>query len=454
MRIYPPEIEIGDKDGFSSEKDLFGHAALGAGMTNLVTMISDPMVIAFDGAWGTGKTTFLKMWAGELREQDIPVIRFDAFANDYADDAFAVLARELVALVEAAKPVKEKAIENFKEKSVKLGAQLARVAAKVGTKAVVRVATAGALKDSDLKEAIDEAIEETGDLAESYMRSFLSEPQMQKSVVEEFRQALESLPRLISPPAEGKKQKPLVFIIDELDRCKPLFALQLLERIKHFMSVPNVHFVFGVHLEQLKQSVQFAYGANIDATTYLQKFINLTIANSDIAVVGHERRLAKYIKYLNSNLELPNNLETQLTIEFLQRVATKNDFSLRTVERVFTNIVLATVFAKEREFRNSTLIAGLCILKVVRADLFIKAKQGQLKYVDIAGFFGFQQWSQDEKAEEQNLDRDLWEYALADELPDRLKRFGQDYITSHFQERKDMVSFTANSIVDRFRPNE
>ena len=104
MRVFPKPLEIGDEEGFTPEKDIFKRAVLGAGMTNLIANVEDPLVIALDGAWGSGKSTFLKMWAGELRKAGYPVIYFDAFENDYIDDAFAALARELLELAEASSP--------------------------------------------------------------------------------------------------------------------------------------------------------------------------------------------------------------------------------------------------------------------------------------------------------------------------------------------------------------
>ena len=442
MKIYPPALEIGDKEGFTPEKDIFGLAELGKGMTNLVSTISDPLVIAFNGKWGTGKTTFLKMWAGELRKLDFPVICFDAFENDYVDDAFAVLAREIIELAEEATPGNERIIDNFKKNSIKLGSQLLKGAAKVGTKVVIRAATAGLAKESDFKEAIQEISDEA---AEEYMSDFLTKPKEQKNIVGNFRKALEELPTLISPPKDEEKQKPLVFIIDELDRCKPLFALQILERIKHFMSVPNVHFVFGVHLEQLERSVQFAYGTDIDdATVYLQKFINLTISNADIAEYDHDKHITKYIKFLATNLSSAN----QQVIKFLQRVALKNSYSLRDLERIFTNIILATVFSSEREFNAPSLIAGLCILKVVEPKLFLKAKEGQLEYSDVEKTFGFSSLSSKDKNYKLDSDRDEWEYALSKLVSNRLvERYGE----KELKVRKGYLA-RANKIVDRLNP--
>ncbi|MEX0405224.1 P-loop NTPase fold protein [Aquibium sp. LZ166] len=76
MKIYLPSVVVEDDEGFSSDKDIFERAGLAQGMKNLVASVDDPLVIAFDGVWGSGKTTFLRMWAGELRKAGHPVIFF------------------------------------------------------------------------------------------------------------------------------------------------------------------------------------------------------------------------------------------------------------------------------------------------------------------------------------------------------------------------------------------
>jgi hypothetical protein len=66
MLLFPPPLNIGELEGFANDKDMFGRAVIGTGLTNLISSVTAPLVIAIDGQWGSGKTTFLKMWAGEL----------------------------------------------------------------------------------------------------------------------------------------------------------------------------------------------------------------------------------------------------------------------------------------------------------------------------------------------------------------------------------------------------
>lgn len=69
----------------------------------------------------------------------------------------------------------------------------------------------------------------------------------------------------------------LVIFIDELDRCKPDYAVQLLERIKHYMISDRITFVFSVNLHQLQHTIKRFYGDDFEATSYLDRFFNLHI---------------------------------------------------------------------------------------------------------------------------------------------------------------------------------
>src|SRR5699024_10803320 len=58
-------------------------------------------------------------------------------------------------------------------------------------------------------------------------------------------------------PEKGNR---LVVFIDELDRCKPSYAVRLLERIKHYFSHENITFVFSVNINELRHTIEKHYG--------------------------------------------------------------------------------------------------------------------------------------------------------------------------------------------------
>jgi len=73
-----------------------------------------------------------------------------------------------------------------------------------------------------------------------------------------------------------------VIFIDELDRCKPSFAIKFLERIKHYFRHENITFVFSVNLEQLQYTVKAYYGEGFNGLEYLDRFFDFVIKLPEI----------------------------------------------------------------------------------------------------------------------------------------------------------------------------
>lgn len=71
--------------------------------------------------------------------------------------------------------------------------------------------------------------------------------------------------------------KRLVFFIDELDRCNPIFALKLLEKVKHFFENTNVLFIFSVNCQELAATIRAYYGESFNSEQYLSKFFDLIV---------------------------------------------------------------------------------------------------------------------------------------------------------------------------------
>ncbi|MEZ6853147.1 P-loop NTPase fold protein [Halodesulfovibrio aestuarii] len=100
MRLFPKPLEIGEFEGFTKKKDIFNREDFGIGLQRLFERVDEPLTVILDSPWGTGKSTFIEMWCGHMRQQGFPVIHFDAFKHDHVDDAFGALAGEVFAKAE------------------------------------------------------------------------------------------------------------------------------------------------------------------------------------------------------------------------------------------------------------------------------------------------------------------------------------------------------------------
>ena len=90
----------------------------------------------------------------------------------------------------------------------------------------------------------------------------------------------DDIERLVQAVTEGGR-KTLVVFIDELDRCRPPYAIALLEHAKHLFAVPGIVFVVSVDREQLSNSICAVYGERFDADGYLRRFFDLDFALPD-----------------------------------------------------------------------------------------------------------------------------------------------------------------------------
>jgi len=91
----------------------------------------------------------------------------------------------------------------------------------------------------------------------------------------------QSLRALIESLRESSSPPPIFIVIDELDRCRPTYAVKLLEEVKHLFDVEGLVFVFGLHGGQLAHSVVGAYGPGFDGMGYLRRFFHRRFSLSE-----------------------------------------------------------------------------------------------------------------------------------------------------------------------------
>ena len=413
MRLTLPSLKIGETDGFDNT-DLFGLAEFGDRLANLVCNLEDPLVIALDGPWGSGKSTFVQQWAGLLRRRHIPVILFDAFANDHQDDAFIALAGEITALADA----KREAARDFLSKAKKVG----RVLTPLTVRALMRAATLGLLATEDLESlgadvqaAIKDTASDASAVTESLIEERLKKAKEDRDTVEAFRKSLSALARQLAGSTKPESGGTLVVIIDELDRCRPPFALNVLERVKHLFSVENVCFVLVAHLPQLEAVVRSSYGLDVDARAYLEKFFHLRVTLPEPISWAQSDRISKYILRLWNLFGLNANHEAH-GVEFhdsLLALGQAHNLSLRTLERIMTHVVLILSTNPGRFRPLLSLVVGLCVMKQVRPGLFEKARSGTLEWSCVNEFLKLDAWKDAHFAEHFGS---VWRFTTADQL--------------------------------------
>ena len=257
--LRPEDIDVPENDPFKN--DLLDRKKTAQVLTEVLLSFSGPGVVALDAPWGAGKTTFLKMWKRHLRTSGFAVIEFNAWETDFAEDPFLALSSELHAgIASSGIDVPRKAMHRIKEATqqvMKHGLrELLRLTA---TSVPVVGGVAGAVAESAL-----------ASFAEARVSSYTA----RKDGVRSFQHSLCQIASMVSKKTDGR---PIVVIIDELDRCRPTYAVELLEIAKHLFSVDHVVFVLGINRAQLAHSVCALYGSSFDSDHYLNRFIDASV---------------------------------------------------------------------------------------------------------------------------------------------------------------------------------
>ena len=297
--------------------DVLGRAELATRLTNLIKKQQAPFVISIDGKWGTGKTFFLQRWQKDLENNDFRAIYFNAWEDDFCDDPLLAILGQLSEYFKGNK---------FKE----LADQLFTIAIPLLRQVPLSLLQA------------QTGIQVNIDGKEQAQRNLLKEYLDQRVTKDELKQHLNK----VATKVFEETGHPLVFIVDELDRCRPTFAIELLERVKHIFDVPNLVFVFGVNRDELCSALQSVYG-DIDATVYLRRFFdmefNLPEADSEgfcrILMVKFE--LAEFFQSLDKEANSKARLdEFQLLHKYLPVLWSRLGLSLRDMDYCVRMIAL------------------------------------------------------------------------------------------------------------------
>ena len=363
MKLKAPGFEIPPDDPF--KHDLLKRRESAESLLEVVKSTDEPLVLCIDGAWGSGKTTFLSMWRQLLKNSGMPTMYFNAWENDFSDDAMISLIGEFEAGMEELAltgPRRKKARATMK-KAKNLGVALTKHLVPAG----IKIATAGAVNADALTRDVISGLTEK--LATEQIQRY----ERSKKTVAAFKTAFGRFAAEVTTSNDKGHRCSLVVLVDELDRCRPTFAVEVLEKVKHFFNVPNVIFVIAIDKQQLRHSIRSLYGQAMDVDGYLKRFFDLDYSlpppgRGRFSVALFDRfGLADFFKKRRGSVaaydgRTLNGLFAQL-FEILS-------CSLREQEQCFSQLSLAIRTTPENQQLYPVLLGSLIVLKAKNPELY------------------------------------------------------------------------------------
>jgi len=325
-------------------------------LTSIVNNYKEGFVLAINNKWGTGKTTFVKMWQQHLKNNGYQTLYFNAWENDFQEEV-------IIALLSELEELREKDQENFDKLLEKTATFL---------KKVVPAAIKGAVSKAVGEEAVGEiaaaAMEFTTEEVEQHIATFNEK----KKGITDFRNILEKFVDKVD------NDKPVVFIIDELDRCRPDYAVKVLEQVKHLFSVPGIVFVLSIDKVQLGHAIRGVYGSDrINADEYLRRFIDLEyiiprpkpvkVSEYFYEYYGFDE-IFKSLKYTKTQ-----NIKRGI-IGFSSIIFNDSNISIRSLDKIFA-ISRIAILSFSKDFKFPQLFMFLVYLKTNNLNLYTEIKE-------------------------------------------------------------------------------
>ena len=341
-----------------------------------------PQAIAIDGHWGTGKSTFLALWAAYLRSEGVKVVQFNPWES-FEADPFEALTKQI--LRQADVPAEE---QNSSHRRILALLQHAPTLVRSGAKLI-----------SILQPDVEGLVEPIGDVvevAQNASRSGSAEASAPKI------ESPDAFASLLSSAAESWSNRPIVVMVDELDRCSPEYAVEVLQLLEHVFHADRVVFIVAVNQSELIHSIRSFYGEGFNAEGYLERFFDdvlplpaskrvqyieesmktIGLTNPDVLSFLEAsglslREVDKSAQLLGSILEVrPERVDTLIDL-WIVRTLVPAEYRRFMTGQISDKMLADAVFAKgtcaslraegqQSQFAaqhlESTLIAGSCVL--------------------------------------------------------------------------------------------
>ncbi len=322
----------------------------------LLNNISAPLVFAINAPWGAGKTAYLKMLHASVVNEGKKAVYFSAWETDFASDPLLAFLGEMNATLNALvkDPKKRRAWGVAKKAGVHILKNSVPVA--------VKLATAGLIDAEKIVE------DETSKLAQAFSSDLIAAYSKNKEAISKFKESVEK----VLLRADGEYDNLYIFV-DELDRCRPTYAIELLERVKHVLDIKGLVFVMALDREQLSHSVKAVYGSEFDALGYLKRFMDIeynlpAVKFSDFVV--HLYEYFGFKEYFDRRSHPDTQDDGKDLLSAISILADANLMSLRGLEQLFQRLNIILLSVPLNHYMYSHLFAFLLFVRDVYPKVY------------------------------------------------------------------------------------
>ena len=314
-------------------------------LINLIKTNDEIFPLAINGSWGTGKTEFCMKTVYLINQEygeTLTATYFDAFSEDsYNQPLVSILAK-----------LHQTFASEYDKRELK-------------RHAINLALTATEVIAENINPAVGIFAKCTAKIA-NRISTQLREKAFERKL--NIENSLNELKDFLTKLTQDKK---LVLFIDELDRCRPDYALHLLEVIKHVFDIRNLKIIFIINSKQLIEIVKHNYGNNEEASKkYLDKFFHFQLNLPASTQKKNNDQILNSVIYLHIEFDRLKIFETPLfdevnknvssTTKLLEELVEYYDLSLRDIEKLARNVSVYTALNKYKK----DLLPGYKLLSV------------------------------------------------------------------------------------------
>lgn len=360
-------------------EDLLGRQPFAEQLERFISVeheyVAGSLVIALSASFGSGKSTFLSMWKESLSKKEDGekplVINLNAWESDYYGDPLFAIISAIIETVDSTDESPAKLVEAAKD----FGNFVTAIGNQVAKKFSGIDAIAAGKHAQEKKE--QRAI--TEELAPDSFSLF----QDRKNAMRALKDAIQDF--------VSNCDSQVLFLVDELDRCRPDYAISYLETIKHIFDVKNAVFLLAADRHQLECSAKTAFGADLNFDEYYRKFIHREITLPKLDEQNYGLIAQKYVHHYlcghgNRNCSMAfqqdqlNNITELITALKLTPRQLQEVFRVMghifespsaTPGKIYWCLEAGTILLTSLKIGDNETYQGICSKRISPNDMFI-----------------------------------------------------------------------------------